>query len=68
MNPLVMFILFAVLINVGSVTAFYILEDIGVLEWEVIYAVPLGIVNGIILLIYNVRKAKSKQKELNELR
>lgn len=64
------FIVLAVIVNVGTVGIFFYLDEIGVMEWEMLYVVPIGITNGIIIYIIHIKmeKVRLAQKDRENLR
>jgi predicted transcriptional regulator len=64
------FIVLAVIVNVGTVGIFFYLDEIGVMNWEMLYIVPIGITNGIIIFIIHIKMEKIRlaQKEREKLK
>jgi predicted transcriptional regulator len=64
------FMVLAVIVNVGTVGIFFYLDEIGVMEWEMLYVVPIGIANGIIIFIIHIKmeKVRLAQKDREKLR
>lgn len=67
---IVRFVVIGIIINVGTVAFFFVLEEFGLMEWEVMYAVPLGIANGIIMFIVHIKmeRVRKADKERESLR
>lgn len=67
---LVRFIVIGIIINVGTVAFFFVLEEFGLMDWEVMYAVPLGIANGILMFIIHIKmeRVRRADKEKEKLR
>jgi len=60
---IVRFVVIALLLNVGTVAFFFVLDEFGLMEWNTLYAVPLGIANGILLFIIQIKLEKQRRAE-----
>ena len=58
---LLRFVVLALLLNMGTVAFFFMLDDWGLMEWEMLYVVPLGIANGIVLFVLNLKMESVKK-------
>lgn len=67
---LLRFIVLAFLLNCGTVAFFFMLDDWGLMEWEMLYVVPLGIANGIVLFVLQLKmeRVRKQDKERQKLR
>jgi len=67
---IVRFVIIGIIINIGTVTFFFVLDEFGLMTWETLYAVPLGIANGIIMFIVHIKmeKVRREDKEKERLR
>ena len=64
------FIVLAVIVNVGTVGFFFYLDQIELMEWKMLYVVPIGITNGIIIFIIHIKMEKIRiaDKERDRLK
>ena len=62
-----MMLILSFVLAVGVIGSFFILDDMGIIEWSVYYSIPVGIVNGIVILLIHF-KSSQKKKELDKLR
>jgi len=58
------------MLNVGIISFFFALDNFNILEWDISYAVPIGVSIGIgvSILTIKIQKQKQKDKELESLR
>lgn len=67
---IVRFIVIGIIINLGTISFFFVLDEFGLMEWEMLYAVPIGIANGILMFVIHIKmeKVRRQDKEREKLR